>query len=91
MSFGKLLYKINPETRKIIRKLETTKKKIVKRQWSNIFIKKCLDVKVQPKHYNIKHRDKVVQKSFNFSSYKNLMTTYIFIYIYMFKFIILMI
>ena len=53
MSFGKLLYKINPETRKIIRKLETTKKKIVKRQWSNIFIKKCLDVKVQPKHYNI--------------------------------------
>ena len=53
MSFGKLLYKTNYDIRKIFRKLETTRKKIVKRQWSIIFVKRCLDINVQPKFYNI--------------------------------------
>ena len=42
--FAKLLYKTNYNIRKIFRKLETTRKKILKRQWSIIFIKRCLDI-----------------------------------------------
>ena len=52
MSFGKLLYKTNYDIRKIFRKLETTRKKIVKRQWSIIFVKRCLDINVQSKFYS---------------------------------------
>ena len=53
MSFGNFLYKFNYNIRKIFRKHETTKKKIVKKQWSIIFVKRCLDINVQPKFYNI--------------------------------------
>ena len=53
MSFGKLLYKTNYNIRKIFRKLETTRKNIVKRQWSITFVKRCFDINVRPKFYNI--------------------------------------
>ena len=46
MSFGKLLYKTNFDIRTIFRKLETTQKKKVKRQWSIIFVKRGLDINV---------------------------------------------
>ena len=44
MSFGEQLYTTNYNIRKLFKKLETTRKKIVIKQWSIIFVKRYLDI-----------------------------------------------
>ena len=45
--------KLNFCIKKLFQEFETTRNKIVKRQWSLIFVKRSLDINVQSKFYNI--------------------------------------
>ena len=63
MNFGTLLKNLDPDLRKIVRMIERIRRKLIKRKCSKLYLNKCKEKNVQPKHFRIKHRDKAVKSS----------------------------
>ena len=50
MNFGTLFNKLDPDLRKIVRRIEMTRRKFIKRKCSKFYLNKYNDKNMQPKH-----------------------------------------
>ena len=52
-NFGTLLKNLDPDLRKIVRMIERIRRKLIKRKCSKLYLNKCNEKNVQPKHFRI--------------------------------------
>ena len=60
MTFGNLLFNVPVDLRKLYRKLEDTRKKLLKAKWSITFNNVCLKENIMPNYSRIRHHDPAV-------------------------------
>ena len=53
MNFGTLLNNLDPDLRKIVRMIERIRRKLIKRKCSKLYLNKCNEINVPPKHFRI--------------------------------------
>ena len=60
-TFGETLSQLEPETRKIVRRIEQNQKKITNAHYAVVFDKKCLEEGLLPNFTNIRLHDPAVR------------------------------